>query len=153
MSAIASITLFRQAVTAPDYGDPDPAAHCPEVAHIVSEIAERLEELDEIKRESAADLILQLASVARLSRRGFRVTVQLLHGNMDEVLASYQQQAEKRGVTKQDVHYEFQHEVARLKRSFPELHRCIMAMRAQAMSHEDPMPRSEVASSTGGNAD
>jgi hypothetical protein len=151
MSAVPSITLFRQAVTAPaTHGE---APHHDLAASIVAEIAERLEELDDLKRESAADLVIQLASIAGTSRRAFRVTVQLLHGNMDDVLSSYQQQADRRGVTKQDIHYEFAHEIWRLQRSFPELHRCILAMRAQAQNHEDPMSKAEVANASGGGGE
>lgn len=151
MGAVASITLFRQAIAAPAFMG-DASKHDPAAA-IVAEIAERLEELDCIKRESAADLVMQLAAIAGTSRRAFRVTVQLLHGNMDDVLSSYQEQADKRGVTKQDIHYEFTQEIGRLQRSFPELHRCILAMRAQAQNHEDPMSRAEVANSSGGGGD
>lgn len=151
MSAVASITLFRQAITAPTLSH-DPPHHDPAAA-IVAEIAERLEELDELKRESAADLVMQLASIAGTSRRAFRVTVQLLHGNTADLLASYQAQADKRGVTKQDIHYEFQQEIGRLQRCFPELHRCILAMRAQAQNHEDPMSKAEVANASGGSGE
>lgn len=148
MSAVPSVTLHRQAVVSPRLMD-EPPRYDPAAA-IVAEIAERLEELDGIKRESAADLVLQLAAIAGLSRRAFRVTVQLLHGNLDDVLASYQEQADKRGVTKQDIHYEFTQEIGRLERSFPALYACIMSMRAQALRHEDPMAKAEVANASGG---
>ena len=148
MSALCSVTLHRVAVTAPVF-DSEPAHHDPAAA-IVAEIAERLEELEELKRESAGDLVMQLAGIAATSRRAFRVTIQLLHGNFDDILSSYQDQADRRGVTKQDVHYEFKEEVGRLRAHYPALYSCIVAMRAQAMRHEDPMSKLEVASPHGG---
>jgi len=144
--SLAAITLHRQAVTMPA-GE---AHQKSQYAAIVAEIAERLEELDEIKRDSHADLVEQLGDIARTSRRGFRVTIQLLHGNVDEVLASYQSQADKRGVTKQDVHWEFTQETQKLARYYPALFACIRGMRAQALSHEDPIARHEVACAGGG---
>jgi hypothetical protein len=146
--SIASLTLYRQAVTAPKYASEGPQHD--QAAAIVAEIAERLEELDGIKREFAADLVMQLAGIAGTSRKAFRITVQLLHGNMDDVLASYQEQANRRGVTKQDVHWEFTQEVERLRSRYPQLYGCIKGMRAQALQHEDPIARNEVANAGGG---
>lgn len=148
MSAVPSVTIWRQPVVGPRV-DEQLVEHFPAAA-IVAEIAERLEELDELKRESAADLVVQLAGIASSSRRAFRVTVQLLHGHVDEVLASYQDQADKRGVTKQDIHYEFRQEIGKIQRRYPMLYNCILQMRAQAMNHEDPMAKSEVATPSAG---
>lgn len=145
--SLASVTICRQPVSPPVL---EPTPERDPSAAIVAEIAERLEELDELKRESAADLVLQLAGIASSSRRAFRVTVQLLHGRVDEVLASYQDQADKRGVTKQDIHYEFRQEIGRLQLRYPRLYQCIMQMRAQAMQHEDPIEKLQVATPHGG---
>ena len=150
MSAVVSITLNRTCCTMPVEPSDGPRlpTRCPASA-LVAEIAERLEELDEEKVGYAADLIQNLACIARTSRRAFGITVQLLHANYDDVLASYQEQATKRGVTKQDVHWEFQQEVGKLKRLYPELHRVILATRAQAMHHEDPVSKTETVGRAG----
>lgn len=148
--SIASVTIWRQPVSQPQVTER--IEHDPSAA-IVAEIAERLEELDGLKRESGADLVMQLAGIASSSRRAFRVTVQLLHGNMDDVLASYQDQADKRGVTKQDIHYEFKQEIGRLQHRYPQLYRCIMQIRDQATHHEDPMSRHQVATPDAGQGE
>jgi len=147
MSAIASITVNRVAVTMPSQekeGETHDGAHV-----LVAEIAERLEELNDIRCGFAGDLVQHLACIATNSRRAFDLTVALLHCNYDDVLASYQEQAERRGVTKQDVHWEFMHEVAKLERLYPVLHKVIMATRAQALAHEDPIARSETVGRAG----
>lgn len=149
MAAVASITLHRQAVTMPVYANDTDQPKSPAYA-IVAEIAARLEELNEIKKGLGADLVTQLYCIACTSRRAYDITIQLLHGNMGEVLASYQDQADKRGVTKQDIHYEFTQEVAKLERLYPELHSVILAMRRQATQHEDPIGKNEVACPGGG---
>lgn len=136
MSAVAESTQYRTATVRATQGCEVPPTH--EIAAIVCEIAERMEELDGLKKEAAADLVCQLAGIARASRRAFSITVKLLHGNLDESLATYQEQADKRGVTKQDVHYEFTQEVEKLRKHYPELFTCIMSIRAQANAHEDP---------------
>ena len=150
MGAITSVTLNRVVCTLPaePYDSPREPEHAT-AAQLVAEIAERLEELDEIRVGFAADLIQHLSCIAINSRRAFGITVQLLHCNYDDVLASYQDQAERRGVTKQDIHWEFTQEVAKLKRLYPVLHGVILATRAQAMRHEDPISKSETVGRAG----
>lgn len=146
MGAVTSVTLNRIACVLP----PDPFDSAPAqtresaiAATLVAEIAERLEELNGIREGYAARLINHLSCIASNSERSFDITVQLLHCNYDEVLASYQDQAEKRAKTKQDIHWEFTTEVAKLKRLYPLLYQVIIATRAQAMRHEDPVSKSE----------
>ena len=141
MSAVAESTVYRTATVRATQGCEPIAPH--EISTLVCEIAERLEEMDGVKKESAADLICQLAGIAGTSRRAFSITIQLLHGNMDELLATYQEQADRRGVTKQDVHYEFTQEVGKLKAHYPQLFACIHQIRAQANAHEDPETQPE----------
>lgn len=150
MSAITSVTLNRIACSMPaePYDTPREPEHA-SAAQLVAEIAERLEELDGLRIGYAADLIQHLACIATNSRRAFGITVQLLHCNYDDVLASYQDQAERRGVTKQDIHWEFTQEVGKLKRLYPRLYEVILATRAQAMHHEDPVSKSETVGRAG----
>jgi len=149
MSAIVSVTLNRIACSMPAAPfDEAPVQHST-AATLVAEIAERLEELEGLRVGFSADLIQHLSCIATNSRRSFNITVQLLHCNYDDVLASYQDQAERRGVTKQDIHWEFQQEVGKLKRLYPRLHDVIMATRAQAMHHEDPVSKSETVGRAG----
>lgn len=151
MSAVASITINHQAVTMPaafdaaDHSTTGTRDITQQRAAIMAEICERLEELETLKRGDAGDTILRLAGLAKVSRRAFLITVQLMHGNLDAILASYQDQARKRNVTKQDIHYEFATELEAIRPYFPELYVVVSAMRRQAMQHEDPISRYEVA--------
>ena len=146
MSAVAESTVYRTATVRATQGCDSPPTH--ELASLVCEIAERLEEMEGVKFGSAGDLVIQLGGIAGTSRRAFNVTVQLLHGNMSEALATYQEQADKRGVTKQDIHYEFTQEVGKLKAHYPQLFACIQQIRAQASSHEDPETQPEARADT-----
>lgn len=104
---------------------------------LMCEIAERLDEMDEVKRGSAFDIINRLANLGRLSPVAQRITIQLLH-NSPTPLQSFMDQAEERGITKQCVHHEFHHEIAKIRRVFPELAAQLEAMRAVVTAHEDP---------------
>ena len=152
--ALASVTINRQSVTLPSYsGNDEHASECSSAHLLVAEIAERLEELNHIRLGFAGDLVQHLACIAANSRRAFDITIALLHCNYDDVLASYQDQADRRGVTKQDVHWEFQNEVTKLARVYPDLYRVIMATRAQALQHEDPIAKSETVGRAGAGID
>lgn len=144
MSAVASVTLHRVAVTMPE-APADAPSSTDQAARILAEIAERLDEIDECKVGLAADTIIRLAGIAQRSRRAFSVVVQLMHGRTDDVLSSYQEQADARHVTKQDVHYEFLHAVEAIRPAYPQLAATLLGMRAQALQHEDPISGHEVA--------
>lgn len=109
-----------------------------ELATLTSEVAERLDEMDEVKRSAAFDLIARLASLGNLSPIAQRITIRLLHGN-PEPLQSFYEQAKQRGITKQCVHHELHNEIAKIRRVFPELAHQLEVMRAAVVAHEDPM--------------
>lgn len=149
--SLASITVGRAAISAPRvFFDDAPAAQTTPTHVLVAEIAERLEELEEVRKGFGADLIGHLAAIARRSRRSFEITVQLLHRNYDDVLASYQDQADARGITKQQVHWEFMHELEKIRDTYPEVYAVVMSTRAQALRHEDPQSKADALHSSEG---
>lgn len=111
-------------------------------ACIVSEIAERLCELDEIKMGSSSDLIHRLARLHTLSPHAYRITLRLLHADT-ALLTSFSAQGAARGVTKQAIHKELNAELDRVSRLFPELSNAIREQRDRATHHEDPIPRTQ----------
>ena len=115
----------------------------PESVRIIAEIAERLDELEEAKYGHAADLIERLAGVAYISRKLFNVVIACMHGRTEVVAYSYNVQADKRGLTKQAIHCEYQTHMRHLQRMFPELTQAIEAIRVSALAHEDSMSHAD----------
>lgn len=152
MSAVASVTLHRVAITLPQWERSEGRSH-DEWFSICAEIGERLDELDALKAQSSGDLVVQLGKLASTSRAAYHIAIQLMHGASDTTLSSYCEQAEKRGRTKQDVHWEFANELRRIEQVFPALHRHILATRRQAQQHEDPISQAEVVGRAGGAND
>lgn len=107
-----------------------------EAAPIMSEICERLCELEEVKLGMAADVIHRLARVAEMNNQAFRYTIRLMHGDA-AMFDSFEQQAEKRAITKQAVHCEFRSVLAVIERAFPELAHQIGHLRQQVVRFEE----------------
>lgn len=139
---IPTLTINRTVITLPVRpGDEDPAAQrlaaTRQLAALASEITERLDEMDELKLGSARDFVRRLAEVGRISDVAFRLAVQMMHGS-PAPLQSFAEQADRRGITKQGVHHEMHHAIAKIRNVFPELATEMESMRAAACAHEDP---------------
>jgi hypothetical protein len=114
-----------------------------ESVRIVAEIAERLDELESMRCYHAVDLINRLYAVGQISPRLLRVVIALMHGRTEAVADSYHVQGDKRGLTKQAVHVEYQTHLKALGAHFPELCRAIDAIRASALAHEDAISQAD----------
>jgi len=90
-------------------------------AQLSSEIMERLVEMHEIRHTSAANLCRRLATLADLSPSMFVTTMRLGSGDVHAVRQSFAEMAEQTGRTRQALHYEWVHEVAKVGMIFPEL--------------------------------
>lgn len=110
-----------------------------EIGKILAETFERLLEMDEQKRESAARLVRNLATLADLSPSAFRLVLRFGSGDTGSILASYEEQAEDRGCTRQAVHWQWVQDMKAIKLTFPEVHEVIAASRASVQHHEDAM--------------
>ena len=90
-------------------------------AQLSCEIMERLVEMHEMRHTSAADLCRRLGTLADLSPSMFLTTVRLGSGDVHAVRQSFAEMAEQTGRTRQALHYEWAHEVAKVRMVFPEL--------------------------------
>ncbi len=90
-------------------------------AQLSCEIMERLVEMHEMRHTSAADLCRRLGTLADLSPSMFLTTVRLGSGDVHAVRQSFVEMAEVTGRTRQALHYEWAHEVAKVRMVFPEL--------------------------------
>ena len=92
-----------------------------DAARLSAEIMERLVELHELKMTSAADLCRRLGTLADLSPTMFLVTLRLGSGDVSAVRQSFGEMAAKTGRTRQALHYEWAHEIERVRLVFPAL--------------------------------
>jgi hypothetical protein len=92
-----------------------------DAGRLSAEIMERLVELHELKLTSAADLCRRLGTLADLSPMMFLVTLRLGSGDVSAVRQSFGEMAAKTGRTRQALHYEWAHEIERVRLVFPAL--------------------------------
>lgn len=92
-----------------------------DAARLSAEIMERLVELHELRMTSAADLCRRLGTLADLSPTMFLVTLRLGSGDVSAVRQSFGEMAAQTGRTRQALHYEWSHEVERVRLVFPAL--------------------------------
>lgn len=90
-------------------------------AKLMSEVFERLVEMEEQKKGQAGALVRRLATLADLSSGAFRMVLEFGSGNTRALLASYEEQATNRGCTRQAVHWQWQQDLKAIKLCFPEL--------------------------------
>ena len=92
-----------------------------DAGRLSAEIMERLVEMHELKLTSAADLCRRLGTLADLSPTMFLVTLRLGSGDLSAVRQSFGEMAAKTGRTRQALHYEWAHEIERVRLVFPAL--------------------------------
>jgi xanthine dehydrogenase iron-sulfur cluster and FAD-binding subunit A len=92
-----------------------------DTARISAEIMERLIELHELRKTSAADLCRRLGTLADLSPTMFLITLRLGSGDVSAVRQSFGEMAATTGRTRQALHYEWRHEIQRVRLVFPAL--------------------------------
>lgn len=134
-------------ITACIYGtaiSPQPAATISDQAAITSEIAERVAEMNALKSGAGTDLILRLASIARLNRGALDIVVAVLHGDTTVLTDSYAERAEEVGRKKQTVHYRTLKEIESIEAVFPEVAAILSGLRLSVKHHEDPVSNGQV---------
>lgn len=108
-------------------------------AKLMSEVFERLVEMEEQKKGQAGALVRRLATLADLSTGAFRMVLEFGSGNTRALLASYEEQATNRGCTRQAVHWQWQQDLKAIKLCFPELEALMREYRKSIESKEDPL--------------
>ncbi|MBL9193740.1 MAG: hypothetical protein JNJ82_15405 [Opitutaceae bacterium] len=119
-----------------------------ESARIVAEIAERLDELESIKKYSAGDLVARLNAVNATVPRAFPVLISLLRGNTEAVCCSFNVMAHSRGLTKQAIHFEWVQMLEALDTHFPSLAGAIRDVRHMALASEDQLSHADAMRAT-----
>lgn len=114
------------------------------LACIASEIAERIGEMNELRKGSGTDLVLMLAGVARRDADAFCVLVAVMHGQVEAMLDSYAAQGAATGREKQTMHYRLMVELENLGATFPGAARVLNAIRESVRHHEDPKSAADV---------
>jgi hypothetical protein len=119
----------------------DNAARSPlsEQAAIVSEIAERMIELEDVKLGMAADIIQRLAQLYVATPDGFRATLELLRGNTGATTESFGHRAGGTALLKQTWYYRWKTSVKLAGKAFPELAAALTESRAHVHRHFDGM--------------
>ena len=114
-----------------------------DAARLSAEIMERLVELHELKMTSAADLCRRLGTLADLSPTMFLVTLRLGSGDVSAVRQSFGEMAAKTGRTRQALHYEWAHEIERVRLVFPALAQLMTDYRQATDEGERREPEAE----------
>ena len=114
-----------------------------DAARLSAEIMERLVELHELKMTSAADLCRRLGTLADLSPTMFLVTLRLGSGDVSAVRQSFGEMAAKTGRTRQALHYEWAHEIERVRLVFPALAQLMVDYRQATDEGERREPESQ----------
>jgi hypothetical protein len=107
-----------------------------EAAPIVSEVCERLHELEDIRLGLGISILSRLVQVSEVSHMAFRYTVRLMHGDAS-IFNSFQQQSQDRAISKQAAHAEFHSVLTAIERAFPELSHQIKHIRGQVSRVEE----------------
>jgi hypothetical protein len=110
-----------------------------EEARIMSEIFERLLEIEQTKLGEAKVFIRRLATLADTSERAFVMVLRFGSGDTGALLRSYEEQVAKRGVTRQCAHWQWQEDIRAVKLTFPELAELLAEYRETVKHREDGM--------------
>ncbi len=110
-----------------------------ESAKLMSEIFERVLEMEEIKKGGGGALIRRLATIADLSPSAFRTVLHVGCGQVHAVVSSYEDQARNRGLTRQALHWQWGQDQRAIAAVFPALAQMLQDLRDTVAHHEDAM--------------
>jgi hypothetical protein len=105
----------------------------------MSEIFERLLEIEQTKLGEAKVFIRRLATLADTSERAFVMVLRFGSGDTGALLRSYEEQVAKRGVTRQCAHWQWQEDIRAVKYTFPEIAALLSEYRETVKHREDGM--------------
>ena len=135
--------IGRDVVAIPPIHEPDGEARR-QIAALVCEIAERLDELETLKVGYTADLMRRLWALHGETAVGYRFVLQVLHGDTTHITESYSTRGTARGKTKQDMHWEEKQCLAKIAAHFPEVAKVLEGIRAQVGQHEDGASKADL---------
>ena len=108
-----------------------------EEARIFAEICERLLEIEGEKFGEAKALVRRLAVLADISERGFLLVLRFGAGDTGALVASYEEQVAKRGVTRQAAHWQWQQDCKAIRLTFPAVAALLGEYRESVRHRED----------------
>ena len=113
----------------------DQPEQLPEKTALAAEIAERLVELEENHNGAGAELIFKLSQLYSISPEGFRLALEVMHGNTSGATNSFEQLAQKTGVLKQTMWYRWNNTIKAIRAAFPELAALLEDIRESGLNH------------------
>lgn len=118
-------------------------------ARLMSEVFERLIEIEAEKKGRGGALVRRLATIADLSPSAFRTVLHVGCGQVHAVVASYEEQARNRGLTRQALHWQWSQDMRAIRQVFPALAGMLQDLRDSVAHHEDTVsPADALRSST-----
>lgn len=108
-------------------------------AKLMAEVFERLTELEDEEMGQAGALCRRLGTLADLSPRAFVILLRFGSGDTGSLLASYEDQVQNRGVTRQCAHWQWQQDLKAIKYTFPEVAALMAEYRSSVRHHEDSL--------------
>ena len=108
-------------------------------AKLMSEVFERLIEMDDLKMDSSASLVRRLATLAHISPSCYALVLRFGAGDTSAILESYERQAEDRGITRQALHWQWSRDLKAIKLCFPEIAALLAEYRANVSHKEGAM--------------
>jgi len=108
-----------------------------EEARIFAEICERLLEIEGAKFGEAKALVRRMAVLADISERGFLLVLRFGAGDTGALVASYEEQVAKRGVTRQAAHWQWQQDCKAIRLTFPAVAALLGEYRESVRHRED----------------
>jgi hypothetical protein len=108
-------------------------------AALMSEIFERVLELEQLKKGRGSALVRRLATIADLSPSAFATVLHVGCGQVEAVVSSYEDQARNRGLTRQALHWQWGQDQRAIAAVFPALASVLQDLRDTVAHHEDAM--------------
>ena len=106
---------------------------------LMSEIFERVLELEQLKKGRGGALVRRLATIADLSPSAFVTVLHVGCGQVEAVVSSYEDQARGRGLTRQALHWQWGQDQRAIAAVFPALAQMLQELRDTVAHHEDAM--------------
>ncbi len=111
---------------------------------LAAEIAERLQEMDELQPGAGTKLIIRLASIAKVDRGALDLVLSVLHGDTSCLTDSYSVRAEATGRKKQTIFCRVVKQIESVRAFFPDVADELDRVRLSVMHHEDPIEQSQL---------
>lgn len=111
---------------------------------LAAEIAERIQEMNEVQPGAGTKLIIRLASMAKVDRGALDLVLSVLHGDTNCLTDSYSVRAEAAGRKKQTIFCRTAKQIENVRAIFPGVADELDRVRESVRHHEDPVEQSQL---------